>query len=73
MKNRTTIVIAHRISTIEHADIIYVLDKGKVMESGNHQDLLKVGGLYQALYETQFQITDNVKLDDEQMGVVSSY
>ncbi|TIV74441.1 MAG: ATP-binding cassette domain-containing protein, partial [Mesorhizobium sp.] len=50
---RTTIVIAHRLSTVHQADTIVVLEKGKVQESGPHKTLLKQGGLYQKLYEYQ--------------------
>jgi ATP-binding cassette, subfamily B, bacterial len=53
--NRTSIVIAHRLSTILSADLILVMDKGQVIERGNHKDLLAMGGLYAHLYETQFK------------------
>jgi subfamily B ATP-binding cassette protein MsbA len=55
MRNRTTFVIAHRLSTILHADKIVVLDAGRVEQAGTHQELLQSGGLYQKLYEIQFQ------------------
>ncbi len=54
-KNRTTIVIAHRLSTIQHADNIIVLHKGKVHESGTHQELLAAKGMYYSLYQLQYQ------------------
>lgn len=55
MRDRTTIVIAHRLSTVIHADRILVLQDGRVCQSGTHQQLLEQGGLYQRLYDIQFQ------------------
>jgi len=54
MKHRTTLVIAHRLSTIENADQVVVLDQGRVVESGTHQQLLEHGKVYAGLYNTQF-------------------
>ncbi len=54
-RDRTTLVIAHRLSTVEHADQIAVLDHGCVIERGRHQELLDMGGHYAALYRMQFQ------------------
>ena len=53
-KNRTSIIIAHRLATIQNADKIIVMDKGRKIEEGNHQDLLRQNGLYKELYEIQF-------------------
>ena len=52
-KGRTNIAIAHRLSTIQDADCIYVLDKGKIIESGNHDQLIALGGTYKKMYDLQ--------------------
>ncbi len=52
---RTTLVIAHRLSTVEHADCIVVLEKGRIVEQGRHAELLALGGLYTHLYSLQFE------------------
>ncbi|MGV3323342.1 ABC transporter ATP-binding protein [Streptococcus hyovaginalis] len=57
-QGRTTIAIAHRLSTIQDADCIYVLDKGKIIESGRHDDLLALGGTYQKMYQLQAGMMD---------------
>ena len=54
MKNKTCFVIAHRLSTIQSADHILVLDGGKVVEQGTHQELMHLGGFYHKLYQSQF-------------------
>ena len=53
MQNRTSIVIAHRLSTIRHADEIIVLQKGRIVERGNHDELIALNGFYRKLVEMQ--------------------
>ena len=60
LAGRTSIVIAHRLSTIAAADQILVLDRGRIVERGRHDELLAAGGLYQELYETQYARTSPV-------------
>lgn len=55
MADRTTLIIAHRLSTVENADQIIVLDQGRIVESGTHQELLATGGVYANLYRLQFR------------------
>ena len=54
-KGRTTLVIAHRLATVRHADRIVVMDQGRAVEIGTHVDLLAQGGLYAALHALQFR------------------
>ncbi|HKK25927.1 MAG TPA: ABC transporter transmembrane domain-containing protein [Gracilimonas sp.] len=61
MENRTTFVIAHRLSTVQHADKILVMDEGKIVEEGTHLELIEQKGLYSHLYELQFRDLDETK------------
>ena len=54
LKGRTSVVIAHRLSTVRNADKILVVDEGRIVQSGGHDELLREGGLYADLYRTQF-------------------
>ncbi len=53
-KNRTTIIIAHRLSTVKNADKIFVLRKGEIIETGTHESLIRQNGYYYTLYSTAF-------------------
>ena len=55
MKDRTTIIIAHRLTTVQNCDIIFVMQEGHLMEQGNHEELLAKNGLYANLYRKQFE------------------
>lgn len=54
MENRTSIVIAHRLSTIRDSDLIVVMDRGRIIEDGTHNELLEKKGKYYELYMTQY-------------------
>src|SRR5256885_7536130 len=55
MTGKTSIVIAHRLATVRRAEIIFVIDQGRIVEQGTHEELLDRGGLYSRLYELQFR------------------
>jgi subfamily B ATP-binding cassette protein MsbA len=59
MKNRTTFVIAHRLSTVEKADRILVMEQGSIIEQGSHDELLRLEGRYAQLYQNQFDESVN--------------
>lgn len=59
MKGRTSFIVAHRLSTIKEADIILVMKDGKIIETGDHDELLKKGGFYSKLWSSQFEAADN--------------
>jgi ABC-type multidrug transport system fused ATPase/permease subunit len=60
MENRTSIVIAHRLSTVRHADRIIVMHHGEIRESGTHEELFALNGLYRTLYELQYKEQDKL-------------
>src|SRR5207245_5668935 len=51
MRQRTSIIVSHRISTVRNADVIFVLDQGRILERGTHEDLIRPGGLYSVLHK----------------------
>ena len=59
-KGRTTLVVAHRLSTIKNADRIFVIAKGRIIESGNHNELIALHGTYEKLYQAQFRTKEDV-------------
>ncbi|MHA1587114.1 MAG: ABC transporter ATP-binding protein, partial [Candidatus Heimdallarchaeota archaeon] len=70
IKNRTTLVITQRLSTIKYATLIIVMDKGEIVEQGTHEKLIEKGGLYRHLYETQLLEQEYLTIDE--MSQVSS-
>ena len=58
LQGRTSFVIAHRLSTVQRADVIYVIDGGRVAESGTHDQLLRADGIYARIYHSQFELTE---------------
>lgn len=62
MKDRTTLIVAHRLSTVEETDMIYVVDQGKVVENGRHQELLSKNGFYSTLYKMQTSLSEEHEL-----------
>ena len=64
LEGRTSLVIAHRLSTIRAADQVLVIDDGRIVESGTHQELMGAGGLYAELYRTQFAPGRQAQVED---------
>ena len=64
VRGRTTIAVAHRLSTLRHADRLVVLDRGKIIEVGQHEELLARNGAYTQLYEAQARQVDSEGEDD---------
>ena len=67
MEGRTTFVIAHRMSTVRRADLILVMEKGKIVERGRHADLLADDGLYRRIYELQLRDQERFREEGQAM------
>jgi ABC-type multidrug transport system ATPase subunit len=67
MEGRTTFVIAHRVSTVRRADLILVMDGGRIVQRGRHEQLLREGGLYREIYQLQLVDHDNFVQDMDEM------
>lgn len=65
LRNKTTFVIAHRITSIQDCDRIIVLDKGRIIESGTHYELILNNGFYKKIYDIQVKIEDEIKQDEQ--------
>jgi ABC-type multidrug transport system fused ATPase/permease subunit len=75
LKNRTSIIIAHRLSTVRNVDKIIVLHEGRIKEIGNHKELMSLNGLYKHLYEMQFNYLEekrSVPLEKEAPSVLDA-
>jgi ATP-binding cassette, subfamily B, bacterial len=72
MRGRTSLVIAHRLSTVLAADVILVLDGGELVESGLHEDLLSRCGVYANLYHTQFRVRAAERVSEHQDSEVNA-
>jgi ATP-binding cassette subfamily B protein len=64
-RNKTTIVIAHRVTSVQGCDRIIVLDKGKVIEQGTHEELIENNGFYKKIYDIQVSIEDEISREVE--------
>lgn len=68
MEDRTTFVIAHRLSTVRRADLILVMDRGRIVEHGVHAELLAQEGLYREIYELQIQDRERFREEMQTIG-----
>jgi ATP-binding cassette subfamily B protein len=59
MQGRTSFIVAHRLSTIQSADVILVMKDGTIIEKGTHEELLEQGGFYANLYNSQFMLSES--------------
>jgi ATP-binding cassette subfamily B protein len=71
MENRTTFIIAHRIQSVMGADVILVLDQGRIVQKGTHAELIEQEGIYQDIYELQAQIEVDLEQEIGQLATPS--
>jgi ABC-type multidrug transport system fused ATPase/permease subunit len=71
MEGRTTFVIAHRLSTVRRADLILVMDQGRIVERGKHSELIQQGGLYHEIYELQLRDQETFHEDMQALGMAN--
>ena len=69
MENRTTFIIAHRIQSVMNSDLIVVLDKGRIVQMGNHTDLLSQKGMYQRIFDIQTRIEKELEKEIENVFI----
>jgi ABC-type multidrug transport system ATPase subunit len=67
MEGRTTFVIAHRLSTVRRADLILVMDNGRIVQRGKHAELLVQGGLYKEIHDLQLQATEEFMNEEAEL------
>ena len=72
MKGRTSIVIAHRLATVRNADVIHVMENGRIVQSGDHKKLLAAGGTYARLHELQFAGTTSEPVKEQQLSTLDA-
>ena len=65
MQGRTSFIIAHRIQSVMHADLILVLDKGRIVQQGTHEELIRRPGIYKRIYDLQARIEQEVQQEVE--------
>ena len=69
MKGRTSFIIAHRIQTVMYADLILVMDKGRIIQRGTHRELLAHDGVYRQIYDLQSRIDEEVEKEIASVGI----
>ena len=71
MKNRTTFIITHRLSTVRNADLIVMMERGQIVEVGAHEELIAAGGIYAGIHQTLIEMEMAAFIDDDSSAEVS--